>query len=306
MKLKKINSSHFLKESDVLQVNHLKTEYHFNPIGIETQSPRLSWKIQSSGKNVVQTAYRIKCAGNQNDLKSEIKLNWNSGIIQSDQSIHIEYGGEKLNSSQRIWWTVKVWDNQGNESEWSAPAFWEMGLLKKTDWIAKWIEPNLKEDTNKSNPCPLLRKEFAIHKKISKATVYTTSRGLYQIKINGEKVGDEELTPGWTSYHKRLQYQCFDATQQIKQGENAVGAILGDGWYRGFFGWQGKKNLYGEKTAFLFQLKIYYTDGTEDLVISDNTWKTSSGAILESEIYHGEIYDARLEKTGWNLAGFND
>lgn len=290
----------------MLKVYDLRTEYQINPIGLETDSPRLSWKIKANARNVSQTAYHIKCASTPEDLQNESALIWDSGNVKSDQSVHVEYKGKKLVNGQKIWWKVKIQTNNNIESEWSSPAFWEMGLLEKSDWKAKWIEPNLDENIEISNPCSLLRKEFNVSKKITKATVYATCRGLYQLEINGQKVGDQELTPGWTSYHKRLQYQVFDISEQIKKGNNAIGAILGDGWYRGFFGWEGKKNIYGEKTALLCQVKLSFSDGTEQLIGTDKSWKSSTGAILQSEIYHGEIYDARLEKKGWNQTEFND
>jgi len=295
----------FSKKSK-LSVTDLRTEYHVNPLGIETESPRMYWKLVDSEKNVLQKSYRIRCALSVKKLKNSHDLLWDSGETISDQSVHIEYKGKPLNSGQRVYWQVKVKTNKGKESGWSEPAFWEMGFLDDSDWKAKWIEPDLVEDIQKSNPCPLLRKEFEVEKEIATARIYITSRGLYQLQLNGKKVGDQELTPGWTSYHKRLLYQVYDVSSEIKKGNNAIGAILGDGWYRGFFGWQGKKNLYGDKTALLCQLEVTFTDGTKKIINTDKSWKASTGAILESEIYHGEIYDARLEKANWGKAGYND
>jgi alpha-L-rhamnosidase len=290
----------------LITLHTLTTEYQANPIGLETCVPRLSWKIKTDKKNALQSSYRIVCAASKNDLLNKSSLIWDSGIVKSDQSVHVEYSGIELKSGQRIWWQVKITTNTGEASEWSAPAFWEMGLLNKTDWKAKWIQPNLTENPETSNPSPLLRKKIEVSKELTKATVYVTCHGLYQLQLNGKKVGDQEFTPGWTSYHKRLQYQTFDITDQIKTGTNAIGAILGDGWYRGFMGWQGKKNLYGEKSALLCQIQLAFSDGSEQLIVSDKSWKASTGAILASEIYHGEIYDARLEKTGWDNPEYND
>ncbi|MCY1722050.1 glycoside hydrolase family 78 protein [Prolixibacteraceae bacterium Z1-6] len=289
----------------MLEVTDLRIEHQTNPIGSETHAPRLSWKIKTDEKNVLQSSYRIICAASKNDLLNESSLVWDSGLVNSDQSVHVEYNGIELKSGQRIWWQVKITTNTGQESEWSAPAFWEMGLLKKSDWKAKWIEPNLTENPETSNPSPLLRKEFEVSKEVTKATVYVTCHGLYQLQLNGKKVGDQEFTPGWTSYHKRLQYQTFDITNQIHSGKNAIGVILGDGWYRGFMGWQGKKNLYGKKSTLLCQIQLTFSDGSEQLIISDKSWKASTGAIQASEIYHGEIYDAGLEKTGWDKPNYN-
>ena len=290
----------------IVEIFDVRTEYKINPIGIETKSPRLSWKIKSNKRNTFQTTYRVICAGNKEDLDKEINLLWDTGVIQSDQSIQIEYKGNTLASHQRVYWKVQVETNFGIQPEWSKPSYWEMGLLEESDWNAEWITPNLKENLDKSNPCQLLRKGFMLNKEVKNARIYATSHGLFQLNLNGQKVGDQELTPGWTSYHNRLQYQVYDVTKELHTGENTIGSILGDGWYRGFFGWQGKKNLYGEKSALLCQLEISYTDGTKEVIISDSNWKASTGPILESEIYHGEVYDARLEKTGWDKAGYID
>ncbi|WP_347838454.1 family 78 glycoside hydrolase catalytic domain [uncultured Draconibacterium sp.] len=290
----------------MFKISELVTEYHKNPLGIETCSPRLSWKLKSDKHNVIQTAYHIKCALSEKNLNSGVDLLWDSGKVAAEESIHVLYQGEALKSGQRIFWQVRAWNNKNEQSDWSETNFWEMGLLNQSDWQAKWIEPDLNEDTKKSNPCPLLRKSFHLEKEIEKARIYVSAHGLYQLQLNGKKVGDEEFTPGWTTYHKRLQYQVFDVTKQICNGENAIGAILGDGWYRGYFGWQGEKNHYGEKTALLLQLQLTFTDGTQQTLVSDKSWKAATGAILESEIYHGEVYDARQEKPGWDRLGFND
>ncbi|WP_423128617.1 family 78 glycoside hydrolase catalytic domain [Gaoshiqia sp. Z1-71] len=290
----------------VLKIVNLRTEYKVNPLGLGTVFPRLSWEIQDNKRNVGQTVYRIVCASCPEDLEAETALIWDSGRIGSDQSIQIEYGGKPLTSGQRVYWKVKVWTNKGDESDWSEPAFWEMGLLGKANWEAGWIEPALEEDVSGSTPSPYLRKEVTVVKTIKKATVYITCHGLYELSVNGEKISPDLFTPGWTSYQHRLQYQVFDLTERIREGENALGVVLGDGWYRGYLVWQGNKNLYGDKLALLFQLRIEYTDGSEQLVVSDDSWKSATGPILKSDIYNGETYDARLEMPGWNQPGFDD
>ena len=286
----------------MLKVECLKTEYKTNPIGIGTSKPRLSWIIQSDQKNVVQTTYQVLCS----ETQSFEKLVWDSGKTERDQSIHIEYAGEELKSFQHIFWKVKIWDNQGNESDWSETAFWETGLLNPSEWKACWIEPGYKEDTAYSTPCPYLRKEFDVKKEIAKASIYISAKGLYELSINGTKTGDQLFTPGWTSYQHRIQYQVYDVTSQLRKGANAIGAILGDGWFRGYLAWQGKKNTYGEKTSLIAQLHITYADGSEEIIITDKSWKSSTGPILKSDIYNGETYDARLEINGWNTPSFDD
>ena len=281
-----------------LRIHNLRTEYKNNPLGVGSIKPRLSWEILSSKRGVIQTAYQVIAMTGE-------EIIWDSQKTGSDQSVHVEYNGPTLQSAQRVCWKVKVWDNQGNESDWSDTAYWEMGLLQSDDWKASWIEPDIQEDVSISTPCPYLRKEFISKKEIQNAQLFVSAHGLYQVSINGRKVSDELFTPGWTSYDKRLQYQVFDVSEKIQNGENAIGVILGDGWYRGYLVWQGEKNLYGDKTALLLQLKLTYKDGTEELICSDKSWKSSTGAILQSDIYNGETYDARLEMPGWDTPGFN-
>ncbi len=278
-------------------VKQLVCEYKTNPIGIDVQKPRLSWKIVSDKENLMQTAYEIKVT----NQTANGKLVWVSGKVNSSQSVNIVYDGSALKSMQHLNWQVRIWDNKNQASEWSEPAFWEMGILEPQAWKASYI--GLKED-GKSRPAQFFRKEFSFTKKLKSARLYITSLGLYQVFINGEKVSTDLFSPGWTSYTKRLQYQTYDVSSLVK-ANTSIGAILGDGWYRGSIGW-GQNNYYGDQLALLLQLNIEYTDGTSELVTTDPSWKATTGPILSSEIYHGETYDARLEMPGWNLFGFDD
>ncbi|MGI8950116.1 MAG: family 78 glycoside hydrolase catalytic domain [Chitinophagaceae bacterium] len=289
-----------------ITVRNLLTENLSNPICLDVLQPRFSWQIiDSTEKNVMQIAYEIRMSENAASLEKGQKIFWSSGKILSDSSVHVAYKGNALQSNQKYFWQVKVWDNSGKNSAWSAPAFFKMGLLDSTDWKAKWIEVGYVEDSV-MRPSPLFRKEFSSTKKIQSATAYITAHGLYEANINGEKVGDAYLTPGWTSYNKRLQYQAYDVTSLLKNGKNAVGVALCNGWYRGYIAWGGNKDTYGKTLGLLFQLEIIYEDGTRETIISDETWKSSTGAIRSSEIYDGEIYDARKEKTEWTTSQYND
>ena len=289
-----------------LGLTKLRVEYKSNPIGIDNLKPRLNWEIVSDERGVKQRAYQIQTGLDIEHLKSGKNLFWDSGKIKSDQSVHIEYSGPPLQSRQRVYWRVKIWDQDNKNSDWSEISFWEMGLLKESDWQTFWIEPTIEEDKIKSQPCPMLRKEFSLKKPIKSARLYVTSHGLYETHLNGQKVGEQVFTPGWTSYNKRLQYQTYDITKNLRKGNNAIGVILGDGWYRGTIGWAHQRNYYGEKLRLLLLLHVDYQDGSSEVVTSDQTWKTETGPILESDIYHGEIYDAQLEKTGWTKVGFKD
>ncbi len=284
---------------------NLRTEQRINPEGIETSQPGLSWQIKSDQRNVLQTAWQVQSAFTVEDMEAG-KLFWDSGKIISEQSHLVNFDGPELHSSLRVYWKVRVWDNLGNESGWSQPAYFEMGLLKSSDWKARWIEPHPGESLESSTACPYLRKEFRLKKEVQKAQLYVTCHGLYEVHLNGKKVGDQLFTPGWTSYTKRLQYQVYDVKNMLKKGDNAIGTILGEGWFCGPFGWEGKKQLYGNNPALLLQLKISYSDGSSETIISDKSWKSSTGPILKSEIYDGETYDARLEPGGWDLPGYKD
>ncbi len=286
-----------------LSVKDLTCEHKTNPIGIDAQQPRLSWKIVSTGNNIMQTAYQIRVSTDVSFASS--KSVWNSGKVLSDESVLQKYGGNELKPGQRYYWQVKVWDNKGKESKWSETAFWETGLFSPSEWRAQWIE--MKGDTNRYAPSPYFRKEFDVTKKVSKAVVYVTAHGLYELRLNGRKVGEEALTPGWTTYGKRLQYQIYDVTQQLQNGTNAVGAVLGDGWYRGTLAWGNQWAIYGKKLGLFMQMHIDYADGTSSLVVTDDSWKaTADGPIVKNGIYYGEAYNATKELTGWDKTGYDD
>jgi alpha-L-rhamnosidase len=266
----------------------------------------LSWQIQSGRRGTLQSAYQIQVAAGATDLQMGRNLIWDSGKIKSDESIQRVYEGPQLRSAQRYFWRVRIWDDRGETSSWSSAAFWEMGLLQPSDWQATWIEPDLTEQVSAPQPSPLLRHTFQTKGAVKEARAYVTSHGLYEMYLNGQRVGDEVFTPGWTSYNKRLQYQTYDVTSLLRRGANAVGAILGSGWYRGNIGFSGRRNFYGDRLALLMQIRIDYEDGHSEIVGTDQHWKSGTGPILMSEIYHGETYDARLEKAGWTSPAYDD
>ncbi|WP_205461960.1 glycoside hydrolase family 78 protein [Mangrovibacterium lignilyticum] len=282
------------------EVSGLVCEYHNTPIGLDVQKPRLSWQLQSDDTDVMQTAYEIRVT----DGSAKGSLLWTSGKVNSDQSVNLVYEGPELKSTQRIYWQVRVWDQKGKASSWSNAAFWEMGLLSPAEWMASWITDAKDKGDAVERPSPYLRKEFAAAKKVKSARVYVTALGLYELYLNGQKVSADLFTPGWTSYNKRLQYQTYDVTDLL-QVQNAIGAILGDGWYRGNIAWKGN-NYFGDQLGLLCELRIEYTDGTSEIVKSDDSWKVATGPIVLSDIYNGEIYDAGLEMSGWASSEYDD
>ena len=280
-----------------VKIQHLLTENLTNPIGLDVQQPRFSWQLVSDKRNIAQTAYEIIVSADKGPL-------WKSGKVASNQSVQVSYAGTALQSGKKYTWELRVWDNNGKQSPWSEPAFFQTALLDTADWKAKWIEAGFAEDATR--PAILFRNQFSINKKITSATLYITAHGMYEVQLNGNKVGDAYLTPGWTSYNKRLQYQVYDVTNMLSNGNNAIGATVGNGWYRGYLAWEDNKNIYGSKLGLLAQLNITYSNGTSETIVTDEKWKSSTGAIKSVEIYHGETYDAREEKKGWSRAGFND
>lgn len=280
----------------------LKCEHLSNPIGTDALIPRFSWKINSSDADIMQTAYEIRVSSEIKKLKNADV--WQSGKVSTDASIFIPYNGNALQAKNRYYWQVRVWDNKGNVSDWSETQFWEMGLLKPENWKAKWIQ-QADEKTVQSAPSPLFRKTFEAGKSIKKARLYITSHGLYEAFINGKRLGNAHFTPGWTSYHKRLQYQIYDVSEQVKKGNNAIGVMLGDGWFSGNL--MGGHHFYGKDLALLAQLEITYTDGSQLIVSTDDTWKnTTNGPIRTSDLYNGETYDASMELPKWAMPEFTD
>jgi alpha-L-rhamnosidase len=281
-----------------ISVQNQLTENLTNPVGLDIAQPRFSWQLVSEKRNLTQSAYELKVFSGKTTL-------WNTGKVISSRSVHIPYAGSPLQSGKKYTWQVRVWENGEKASAWSQSATFLMAFLKSSDWKAKWIEPGFTED-QVMRPSPLMRKQFSISGKVAFAAAYITAHGMYEAQLNGKRIGDAYLTPGWTAYKKRLQYQVYDVTTLLKTGSNVLGVALGNGWYRGIIGYANNIDVYGKDISLLCQLDIIYTDGTSESIISDGSWKSSTGAIRYSEIYNGEIYDARLDKAGWTLPGYND
>lgn len=369
-----------------VESKNLRCEYLSDPIGIDALKPRLSWIITSDQRSEKQTAYQILVASSLKTLSQDKGDLWDSGKVVSDQNSQIIYAGSPLASRQGCFWKVRTWDRDGKPGNWSPTAQWQMGLLKNTDWSAKWItaeppavpassklvirraiyeaiETNvfidvtaavgrhvknnrlnmvvnnnnlggdpaylkvkqlrveydlggesfkkvINENQNLIIPSdaigvPYLRKSFGLKSPVEKAVLYASALGLYEVSINGQRVGDHVLAPDWTDYRKRVRYQAYDVTAQVKQGDNALGALLANGWFSGKIG-NGANQFFGKVPAFLAQLEVTYADGTTERIVTDASWKSHSSPILSSDFMLGEDYDARLELKNWNIPGLDD
>ena len=301
-----------------LNIDELKTEYHTNPKGIDVLKPRFSWILTGEGRNRTQTAYRILVSSSEKELDKNEGDIWDSGKMFSNNTNQIEYKGVSLTSQKTYYWKVKVWDESATESNWSETAHWSMGLLKFSNWKGLFIGHDVGYDkTDKYDslylpPARYLRKSFTPKKKVKKATAYTTALGLYELRLNGNKVGNDYFAPGWTDYNKRLYYQTYDITESIKNGENVIGTIIADGWYAGYIGYgllvklDKVREYYGVNPSFMGQIHLEYEDGSIEIIPTDTSWKSSQGAIREADILMGEVYDATMENTGWDAPGYND
>lgn len=284
-------------------IDALRCEYKKNPIGLGARVPRISWKLKSDRRGTRQSAYRMQVS----EDREFASVAWDSGRVDSDASAHVEPAGLSLRSRARYYFRVEAWNDLGESSGWTeTEAYWETGLLEKSEWEAEWISAPAGLNPEQPEACPMLRKPFVLDGSVRSARVYTTALGLYELELNGRRVGDHYFAPGWTAYDKRLQVQAYDVTELLVPGENVVGGWLGNGWYKGYLGWDGYNEMYGDQTALLLQLHVTLDDGREVVVRTDGSWKAATGPILMSEIYHGETYDARLEREGWSSAGYDD
>ncbi len=306
-------------ELTIATANH-RCEYLVNPLGIDEPAPRLSWEIVSHLRGQKQTAYQILVASASERLRPGQADLWDSGKVASEDTAQIVYAGKPLASGQRCYWRVAVWDKDGHPSAWSEPAMWSMGLLRPADWKAQWItfrdKSAVHADRNKLYlpPAHQYRKEFPAGRQIARATLHATALGIYEMHLNGQRVGDSFFTPGWADYHKRNYYNTYDVTRLVQPGENCIGATVADGWYAGYLGYallvgygpnHAGRNLYGKTPALLAQLDIEYADGTRQMVATDHTWQTSDdGPLREADFLMGETCDARLFQPDWCKAGF--
>jgi len=310
---------------NLVRIESLYCENLVNPAGIEIQNPRLSWIIESKERNQFQKSYRVLVSASSENLEKNIGDMWDSGIVDSDQSILVDYNGNALQPATRYFWKVMIWDQYGAATEWSNTGTWLMGLIDENDWQgAKWIgfhelpdsmrlvpgavsnDPRIGKKVKERAVVPYFRKEFTISKRLKEAYLFISGLGHYTAFINGDKTGTGYLTPGWTNYDKSVLYNSYDITELLQQGANAIGVVVGNGFY-----YINQERYFKLLTAFgepslICQLRLIFEDGSIEIIITGPGWKCTPSPITYSSIYGGEDYDARLEQDGWNAPGFND
>ena len=312
-----------MANSQHLKVDELRCAYLQNPIGVDHSKPMLHWKLISNQRSVLQTAYQILVSDDSLALVKHQGNVWKTGWVNSSQSIQVSYAGKPLVAAKKYYWKLQIKDNKGNTSQWSSIASWRMGLLRKADWKnAQWMAYGILPDSSKIIPAvhgngkkswgpgkavlPLFRKAFTLNKKIKEATLFVSGLGHFDMSLNGKKIGDHFLDPGWTQDSKQALYVGFDLTAMLKNGENCLGAELGNGFY-----YQPRERYRKLTGAYGYPkmiccLAIVYADGTTERIVSDESWKTAPSPTYFSSIYGGEDYDANMEQKGWSQQRFND
>lgn len=263
----------------------LRTEYRKNPIGLTIRKPRFSWKIESKERGTMQISYHVVVREETLCGKDPAAVAWDSGIVESAQSVLVVYEGKELKAETAYSVSVEVVDNHGNTA--NAKMMFETGIFDNMNFSAKMITHDFPE---KETSCPVFEKVFEVEKEVAKARLYVTAHGVYEISLNGVRAGDYRMAPGWTSYHHRLQYQVYDVTQMLSEN-NRIEIAVGNGWYKGILGFDCKPNRYGDRIVAFAELHIAYADGTMDIVCTDESWKVRTSEIRYSEIYMGETID---------------
>ena len=303
--------------SENFRLIELKIESKKNPKGLDERSPQLSWKFLNTSNDFFQSAYRVLVASTQELLETGKADMWDSGKVENSSSVHQTYKGKDLELRHEYFWKVKAWDDKGTESDWSNVATFSMGLLETKEWKAKWIgydqfdlpafdkseryycadDFDLGTNTLHLPPVRYFRKSFSVERAVKKATVYVSALGLYELQINGEKIGDEYFLPGWSDFNKRTYYETFSVN--LTTGENAIGIQLADGWYSGYVGLVSRQ-VWGDFPRVMAQLEITYENGETEMIVTDEDWQAAYGATREADLLHGEKYDATKAIENWS------
>lgn len=292
-----------------LRADRLTTEFINNPLGLDIDKPRLSWTLSSDQRNQIQTAYEVIVSDNLRDISAGKGNIWSTGKVSSSESLHVIYNGKPLQPFSKYYWRVKVYDSGDQGSDWSNTGSFETAMLSASDWKAKWINDGSRqfekdEEFYKEDPMPLFKKNFTAEKKIVSARLYISGVGYYEAYLNGRKVGDRVLEPGFTSYRKQVLYSTYDITSELRQGSNLITVMLGNGWYNPLpirlFGRFNLRDVQQTgRPCVKSQIRLRYADGTDQTIISDETWLTAPGPVIRNNVYLGEQYDARLENSSW-------
>ncbi len=301
----------FLFSLKVSAINpeNLTCEYIQNPLGIDIRKPRLSWNFTATGKNQFQSAYEIILSDNEKDIQQLKGTTWSTGKMNSSQSIHIEYSGDELKSFTRYYWKIRAYDQDGKVSPWSTTAWFETAMLNASDWKAVWISdgssnPSKDEDYYENDPMPLIRKKFSTSKKIITARLFISGLGYYEAYLNGKKISDHVLDPGFTTYSKQVLYSVHDITPMVERGNNTIGFMLGNGWFNPLplrlFGRIDLREYHETgRPCVKAEIHIRYSDGSKQMIATDESWESAPGPIVRNNVYLGEVYDSRLEIMNW-------
>ena len=290
----------------------LQCEYAVDPVGVDTRQPRFSWLLHAEARGQRQSAYRILVASSEARLLAGVGDKWDSGRVASSEIAHVEYDGAALESNERCWWAVQVWDGEGRASRFSAAAMFCMGLLETGDWQGGWIGA-----ADRTVSARLLRRSFTVDRPVRRATVHMSGLGYGELYVNGSKVGRSVLDPGNTYYNNdqpvalgsRVLYESHDVTELLQAGANVFGVMLGHGWYSAeddIPPSPSHRTPYGDRPRLLLQGIVEYEDGGQVSIVSDGEWKAKAGPITYNDFNNGESYDARLERPGWDCPGYDD
>ncbi len=308
----------FSSQGSTMKASHLTCEFRENPLGIDQTLPRLGWTPESSLRGDHQTAFRILVASTTEMLSADQGDLWDSGKIPGGASTGIVFGGRPMTSHRLCFWKVLLWDGNGNPGTWSEVATWSAGVLDPSEWRAAWIgydEPRATARPDSSWKMPegkevvlppprYLKTTFTVSKPVRRAIAYVSALGLCDLYLDNARVSEDRFTPGWTDYTRRVYYRTYDVSRLLAPGEHAIGAILADGWYAGYLGFARARDQYGSKPRLLVKLRLEYNDGTSEEIGSGNTWKATTGPLLEADFLMGESFDAR--RAGRGLFGTDD
>jgi alpha-L-rhamnosidase len=291
-----------------------------NPLGVAPGRVRFGWQLRDSGGGPSQAAFQIQVFPNELLSLSQDAVVWDSGEVASGECSDIPYGGAVLAPGGRYWWRVRVWSPSGAVSAWSSPGTFEVELDPVSGWQASWVGLGQVRESftppsgdgafdpvaESLRPAPYLRRSFAVDKPVASARLHVTALGLYEARLNGQRVGDAHLSPGWTDYDRRVLYQSYDVTSLVSAGENVLGAVIADGWYAGFVGFNAKRAgaHYGPAPELLAQLVLYFADGSREVIGTDASWRGQFAAVRHADLLMGERHDLSLEPAGWDAAGF--